>query len=137
MLPSNEYSFSLSAQGEKTKQKFEGSFTVKCLLSNKELIEVGLRTDAYNNGSQSVSTTGVGLMNRAIAYLEVAITKAPSWWKDSDSGRELLDRNVLYEVYNKALDAEKVYDERISKAAEEAEEFANQNPKKAKKSAEG
>lgn len=132
-LPSNEHTFTVSILGERTRQKYDGSFTVKCVLTNRELIEVGLRTDAYNNGSKSIATSGIGIMNRAIAHMEIATIKSPSWWRDSDGGRELLDLNVLYEVYNKALEAEKVYDERITKAADDAQAAAEANPKKSRK----
>lgn len=131
MLPSNEYTFTLKVKGDKTKSSYEGPFTVKCLLSNGELIDVGLRIDAYNRGSTTVPQ-GIALLNRALAELEVRIIKAPSWWKDSNSGRDLLDTNVIYEVFEKSLDAEKVYDERIAEQVKKDEAVAEESSKKGK-----
>jgi hypothetical protein len=124
MIPvSNEYTFAFKCVGEKTKQVYEGQFTVKCILSNQEIVEVGLRIDTYNRGSKTLPQ-GVQLLNRAMAELEIRTLKSPSWWKDSDAGRDLLDTNLIYELFNKAIDGERIYDERIAEATQSAEEKA-------------
>lgn len=131
IMPSNEYTFNIVVVGEKTKKKYEGSFTVKCLLSVQEMVEVGLRMDRYNQGSSTVSP-GVTRMNRAIAEMEIRQIKTPSWWKDSDDGRTFLDANVVFEVFLKALDAETEFDKRIAEQAKEADEQTEKAQKKAK-----
>jgi len=130
-LPSNEHTFVLKIDGERTKQTFDGTFTVRCLLTNAEIIEVGLRIDQYNKGSQTVPP-GVALLNRALAELDVRIMKSPSWWKESDGGRNLLDTNVIYEVFSKSLEAEKIYDERIAEAAKKSDAAADASTKRKK-----
>lgn len=136
-LPSNEYTFNLDETGERTKRRFDGSFTVKCLLTIDEIVDVGLRMDAYNRGSTSVMP-GIQLLNRARAELEVRIQKSPSWWRDSNNGRDLMDTNIILEVFNKALDAEKVYDERIASVSKGAEEVLEKSAsKKSAKQASG
>lgn len=132
MLPvSNEHSFTVSIVGDKTRQKYEGQFTVKCLMTNAELIELGLRLDQYNRGSQTLAP-GAALLNRAFAELEVRIVtdeksgqqKAPLFWRESDGGRRLLDQNVVYEIFEKAREAEQIYVDRLTKATEETEDSA-------------
>ncbi len=128
-LPSNEYTFSFKTTGDKTKKVFEGSFTVKCLLTSAEIIEVGLRLDQYNRGSKTLAP-GVNLLNRAFAELDVRMIKAPSWWKDSQDGRDLFDTNVVLEVFDRAIEAEAVYDKRVAEAADVAEKAAEESQKK-------
>jgi hypothetical protein len=127
MLPDKNQTFTLDVVGERTKERFQGSFTVKAMLTIAETVDVGLRTDAYNNGSRTIGER-IYLMNRAIAEMEVRLVSdpkkgllAPSWWKDSDGGRTLLDLNVLYEVYNKAMSAETEYEKRLNTSADDAE----------------
>lgn len=125
MLPSNEYTFSVKLKGEKTKTSYEGAFTVKCLLTIAEMSDLGLKIDEYSRGSTTL-IQGVALLIRALAELEVRIIKAPSWWKDSNGGRDLMDTNVVYEVFNKALDAEKIFDGRIKEITKEEEKKESQ-----------
>ena len=132
-LPKNEYTFQFSEKGERTKKQYEGSFTVKCLLTMDEIRQTGIKIDILNGGSQTLPS-GVALLNRAIAELDTRIIKAPSWWKDANNGRDLFDTNVILMVFNKALEAESDWDTRISDAAEAAEEKI---AKKARKSNEG
>jgi hypothetical protein len=131
MLPSNESSFHLKVVGNRTKNTYEGDFVVKTYLTNSELIDVGLRLDTYNRGSQTVNQ-GVTLLNRAIAELEVRILKAPSWWKDSDHGRNLFDTNILLELFNKVMDAEASYGEKIEEVAKAAEKSIESSGSKKK-----
>lgn len=130
MLPKNEHSFNVDVKGETTGERFQGSFTVKQILTVREQAQVGLLADTYNGGSRTIPRN-VALMNLAIAELEVRIMQdkkgaqlAPSWWRDSDDGRDLLDVNVLYDIYNQALLAEKAYKTRVSGEAQEAEDAA-------------
>lgn len=127
MLPDKNHTFTVDVVGERTKERFQGSFTVKAMLTIAETVDVGLRTDAYNNGSRTIGER-IYLMNRAIAEMEVRLASdpkkgllAPSWWKDSDGGRQLLDLNVLYDVYNKALSAETEYEKKLTGSADEVE----------------
>jgi len=132
-LPKNDHSFTFSEKGERTRKTYEGQFTVKCLLSMEEIRQAGIKLDLLNGGSRTLPG-GVALLNRAFAELSVRIIKAPSWWTDSNEGRELFDTNVVLEVFNKAIDAERVWDERITKAADDAEAATAPKPSKKKES---
>ena len=134
MLPNNESSFHVKVSGNRTKQSYEGDFIVKTYLTNAELIDVGLRFDTYNRGSQTVGT-GISLLNRAMAELEVRVLKAPSWWKDSDHGRNLFDTNVVLELFNKVMDAESAYGDKMEEAGKAADKAAEASTSKKKKEA--
>ena len=129
LLPvSNEYTFYFSSKGSETGFKYEGTFKVKCLLNIEEKVDIGLRTDAYNRGSKTVSS-GITIMNSTLAELDVRIIESPSFWKDSDYGRKLLDTNIIYEVFSKANDSEADFKKRLTEAAESAEQAASDSVK--------
>lgn len=128
-LPKNEYTFQFNERGERTKKIYDGSFTVRCLLTMEDIRRVGIKLDILNGGSQTLPP-GVGLLNRAFAELDIRIIKAPSWWKDANDGRDMFDTNVILEVFNKALDAERNWDERVTEAAGEAEKQTTVTKKK-------
>jgi hypothetical protein len=128
-LPSNEHTFQFSATGEKTKQKYEGAFKVKCLLNMSESIEAALRFDSYTRGSKTLLGDS-STYARAIAELELRVIDSPSWFKDSNFGRDLFDKNVVLELALQAMDAEKVFDDRLAEAAKKAEEEVEKQAKK-------
>lgn len=120
MLPKNESIVKLSIIGDSTQKLYDGAFTIKCILNNYESVQVALRTDRYNEGSESVGTQ-TRLFNRAIAELELRIIDSPDWWKSSDSGRLLFDQNVVFELFTSSLEAQKEWKDGLNKAAEESE----------------
>lgn len=104
LLPGNEFTFHFKEQCKATKEWYEGDFTVKCLLTNEEQSEIALRTDRYNQGSRTLAPQ-YALFNRTMAELELRIIKAPTWWKESDSGRTLFDADLVYAVFKEAMRA--------------------------------
>lgn len=132
-IPSREHTFYFKDKGERTRKTFEGSFTVRALLTQQEIVDVGMLMDQYNRGSKTLAQ-GVSLLNRAFAELDVRIIKAPAFWKDSNQGRDLLDTNIVFGLYKAAMDAETEYDKKLEEAAKEADESAK--PKKKKEAAE-
>lgn len=132
-IPSREHTFYFKDKGERTRKTFEGTFTVKALLTQQEIVDVGMLLDQYNRGSKTLPQ-GVALLNRAFAELDVRIVKSPSFWKDSNEGRDLLDTNIVFGIYKAAMDAETEYDKKLDEAAKQAEEAAK--PKKTAEAAE-
>jgi hypothetical protein len=129
-LTNREVTFHFETTGAKSKKKYEGDFTVKSVLTNGEQIAVALRADQYNAGSTSLPAA-VARFNQAIAELEVRIVQkdgkqsAPSWWRDADGGRTLVDPNLVTELFLKAQEEgdkafEKLLNDQIA-AAEKAE----------------
>jgi hypothetical protein len=119
-LPNNEKTFHIKVQGERSKEWFEGDFTVKCLLNQAEQIDVALKTDRYNGGSASLPAQ-YALMNRTIAELEVRVKKGPTWWQESQSGRFLYDTNIVLEVFKESFKAEEAWGKAVEEQAAKAE----------------
>ena len=131
-LPPIETQIEFECTGETTSKRYSGSFTVKCVLNNFEATEVILRSDRYNGGSQTLPVQ-TALFNRAIAELELRVKSAPEWWSKSDSGRLIFDQNVVFELFNKALEAQKEWKDRLSQEASKSESASK--TKKGKKDA--
>lgn len=132
-LPSTETQVEFECTGDTTSKRYSGSFTIKCVLNNFESTEVVLRADRYNGGSQTLPVQ-TALFNRAVAELEMRVKSAPEWWSKSDSGRLIYDQNVVFELFNKILEAQKEWKEKLSNEASKSESASK--AKKTKKDAE-
>lgn len=133
LLPTHEKSVHIDVVGNQTNERFRGDFTVKTLLTNSELLEAALAIDRMGGGSTTLPV-GYSLFIRALAELDVRVVDAPKWWKDSQGGRNLLDQNVVTEIYSAALKAATDYKAELDKAAEKVEKATKEAEKKEKKS---
>lgn len=134
-LPNNEYKFYFKEKGEVSGQWFEGDFTVKCVLNIEEQVQVGILVDRYNGGSRTIDPSR-SLMNRTIAELEVRLSYdkndkplCPTWWEDSVFGRKLIDHNILYGVFAKAMEGEANWKKALNKEGDKAEKEVKKSEK--------
>lgn len=102
-LPKNQKSFQLDYTGELTGKRYEGTFTVKCVLNmaEKRKLEIersGLSADLNN------PTGNLNAIALVVSNLRVRVTDAPDWFKQSIMSLDIIDEDVLFEVYSKALD---------------------------------
>ena len=127
-LTNLNYTFYFESTGEKTKNKYEGEFTVKLALTVGEQIEVAKLTDRFNGGSTTLPPA-YNVYNRALAEMEVRVAtgldgkyKAPSWWVDTNGGKGLLDTNVVLDLFTQMVEqSEKEWKTRLDKESEKAE----------------
>lgn len=121
MAHNNLHTFTLSVIGDKTKEKWVGDFTSKVFLSGRdECVRDNFRREKLGFNPQHADVLSANLANM-VSELQVRLTKAPKWWTESDSGFDLLDDNVLREVYTLVMAAEKAAFDAIKKAGEEAQ----------------
>lgn len=104
-LPKNEHSFYFTHEGKLTGRKYEGDFKVKCLLSiaDQRVLEIeksGLTVD-LNNPTDNLNAIG-----SVVSNLRVRVLDAPDWFKQSIRSLDILDEEVLFEIYSKCLEAE-------------------------------
>ena len=102
-LPKNQKSFQLDHTGELTGKRYEGTFTVKCVLNmaEKRKLEIersGLSADLTN------PTGNLNAIALVVSNLRVRVTDAPDWFKQAILSLDIIDEDVLFEVYSKALD---------------------------------
>lgn len=113
-LPKNEKTFQFDVKGEMTSHRYEGSFTVKCMLSvaDKRALEIEqsrLSMDLKN------PTDNLSALSRIIANLRVRVLDAPEWFNQSISSLDFLDDNVMFELYSKCLDMSAEWKEELDK----------------------
>lgn len=106
-LPDNSKSFDLDvAEGDVTKQRFKGKFHCKCVLNLGERSAADVLNKKMNESLDTLNDETY-MTHMMIAQLDVRLTKAPEWWVATSGGRELLDLNVVLEVYKQAMEAER------------------------------
>lgn len=102
-LPKNEKSFFFSKEGEITGHKYEGQFNVKCVLSvaDKRALEIEqsrLSMDLLN------PTDNLVAISRVVANLRVRVLGAPDWFDQIIGNLDILDDNIIFELYGESLD---------------------------------
>jgi hypothetical protein len=116
-LPKNEKSFLFSKEGEITLHKYDGQFTVKCVLTaaDKRLLEIEqsrLTSDLKN------PTANLVALSRVVANLRVRVLKAPDWFNQIIDDLETLDDNILFDVWTECLQASKDWHDELRAKAE-------------------
>ena len=138
-LPKNESAFDFSHVGELTGKKYEGTFSVKCMLSiaDKRILEIEksrLTADLQN------PTGNLSALGSVVANLRVRVINAPDWFNQSILSLDILDEEVIFELYSECLNKSEewrsaVKDKAEKKMAEEAGIGAEGNaPKESKAS---
>lgn len=120
-LPKNESTFDFEHIGELTNKKYEGQFTVKCVLSlaDKRYLEIEksrLTADLMN------PTGNLSALGSVIANLRVRVIEAPDWYNQAIMSLDILDEEVVFELYANCLKKSDEWRESIKKKAEEKSE---------------
>jgi len=101
-LPKNEKSFFFSEEGDITGHKYEGQFSVKCVLTaaDKRMVEIEqsrLMVDLKN------PTAGLINISKVTANLRTRVLKSPDWFNQMIDDLETLDDNILFDVWNECV----------------------------------
>lgn len=120
-LPKNEASFDFEHIGELTGKKYEGQFTCKCILSlaDKRVLEIEksrITADLMN------PTGDLSALGTVIANLRVRVLDAPDWFRQAIQNLEILDEEVIFEIYGKCLGKAEEWRKKIKEKAEEKTE---------------
>jgi hypothetical protein len=97
-LPNNEAVFSVDVEGETTFKRYDGQFTVRCVLNmgQKHAMELEKTRLLGNYSSPTEGLAGIAVI---FANLRAKITDGPEWWKQSAGGSNIKDENILVELY--------------------------------------
>ena len=110
-LPDMEYKFSIQSVGKETGINWVGDFVYKRpTINERSLIEL-MKTRL--NGDLNTIDPNIAYLNAAMAHLRFTLKDSPEWWKDSDFGGALFDVNLIAEVYEKCIDFEKAWSDRV------------------------
>ena len=120
-LPKNESAFDFEHIGELYGKKYEGQFTVKCVLNlaDKRALEIEksrLTADLMN------PTGNLSALGSVIANLRVRVITAPDWFSQAIITLDILDEEVVFELYRKCLDESEKWRENVKIKVEEKTE---------------
>jgi len=124
-LPSMEYRFDISVNGDESNTVFLGSFTYKRpTIAVRSMIE---QMRVRLNGDLRTLDNDIALNNEALSMLRFTLIDSPQWWKDSDYGGNLHDENVIFELYNKCIQFESEWRKKVfgGKAEAVSEQASN------------
>lgn len=115
-LPKNESVFDIDINGDTSGKRYEGQFSVRCVLNmgQKHAMELEKTRLMGNHSSPTDELIGYAVL---FANLRAKIMDGPEWWKQSIGGSNIMDENVLVAVYNKILDAEVQWKEKVKEMA--------------------
>lgn len=129
-LPKNEATFDVDVVGEITGKRYDGLFTVRCVLNmgQKHALEIERSRLMGNFGAPTDGLVGIAII---LSSLRAKIVDGPEWWKQSNGGSTMLDDNVLLEIYSKINEAEaewkKTVKERVEGQASTTQAKASQS----------
>ena len=127
-LPKRQKTFTLDVEGHDTGLQYKGEFTIQSVLTMSgkhalELEKTRLMAD-YANPSRGLAGISISL-----ATIRAKLIKAPDWWGELNEGADILDENVIVEIYDHTLEAESEWRESIAKKAKEAKAEQKQEDK--------
>lgn len=121
-LPNTQSVFDFDFTSELGK-KYDGQFTVHCLLSmrQKHVLELEKTRLLGNYVNPTDELAGIAVI---LANLRGRIVNGPTWWEQSDGGYNLTDIDVLTALYNKVLSAETEWRTKLKEKTKKLQEPA-------------
>ena len=114
-LPKNERSFIFESTGSATNKKYEGTFVVKCVLTigEKRRLEI---EKSRQMADLTNPTEELRIMASVISNLSTRVISSPDWFKQF-MGDDILDHNVIYDLYGKVMDQEDAWRKEVKEKA--------------------
>jgi hypothetical protein len=116
--------------GENTGQSFNGRFKLKTILSRRDRFAADLRRREILGPQSENAMAALNGESFMLGRLFVSIIEAPSWWENSANGLDLNDGNIIAELFEECLKAEKEQLESVQEKASQALEKLSKKTKK-------
>ena len=104
-VPETTHTFQLESSGKVTKRRYVGDFSCK-IPTTKDQCQIAKHQAFLNGPMAEFLDPGTLSLHRKIAYLRFTLEKYPDWWRDNDLGYNLIDHNVVGDVYDKVSEFE-------------------------------
>jgi len=122
--------FSVNVKGEVTGEDFKGVFKAVPRLSHRDnLRRDQLRRDLLGGKPEDASPDAMNV-SLVFSKIWVHLVEAPSWWKDSGNGVNLLDESPVAAVYDNVARIEREALEAVQKKSEAVAKEAQEELKK-------
>jgi hypothetical protein len=127
-LPDMEHTFKIQIEGNESKINWAGEFKYRRpSLGTRGQIDV-MRCK-LNQDLRSIDQE-TNLIHTALAHLRFTLHATPEWWQESDYGGDLMDANVVTEIYSKCMDFERDWAKKVHGGEPEEVEDGNESKKK-------
>lgn len=113
-LPSKEKTFAFEHIGEATGKKYDGQFTVLCLLNVGQKHAMALEKTRLM-GNYVNPTPDLAGFAEVLSECRAKIVNAPEWWNQSGGGAVIDDEDALVVLYRKIGEAEREWKEDLKK----------------------
>jgi len=120
MVIGEPVTFSFNVLGEITQQTWAGDFTVRPILSfaGIALVDADRRRFMGNPENESTVPDEIRSVAAMISQIKHRILKCPSWVTESSYLADMIDGNVLVDLFKKVIEIEEQYREKLSKKAQ-------------------
>lgn len=121
-LPDLTTTIYLDSAGEITKNRYVGSFKIKRVLTNGDLLAIDrfyaklLPKDAEESASEDRKIKAA-----IIAELFVRIIEGPNWWTESRYGQNMIEFQPMYDLIQKCNEEFKAWTDQLSNAVNKVE----------------
>ncbi len=114
--------FSFNCIGEITQQSYPGDFTVKPILGFGSIaaVDVERRRFIGNPDNESTVPDEIRSIAAMLAQLKFRIVKCPAWVIETNYLADMVDGNVLVELFKKVIEVEDQYRANLTKKADAA-----------------
>lgn len=128
MILNDPKTFSVDIKGSVTKTNYSGVFKVRPLLSHRDKLRRDEMKRQLIGGFPDSTSVSAMRIAEIFSKIWAHTVDAPSWWKDSGNGIDLLEDDPVEEVINKILEIERealgIVEEEGEKAKKELTEMA-------------
>lgn len=113
--------FVIQMLGNKNQQTYLGKFKVKCALTPLDHINADKLNRELLGANLSMASDRAMNLAFALSQLKYRVIESPPFWQTADLPGNIEDDNIIFEVLNRAIEAEEKYLQRKSEDAENAE----------------
>ena len=117
-----DQAFTISVVGEVSGETFRGEFRALKFLTHRQQLLLDQKRRELLGGNAEFSSQRARNQAEIFSQLFVRLSEAPKWWLESGNGMDLVDDNIMVEVFNAAMKVEEEAVSSVKKKAEDAKE---------------
>lgn len=117
-----DQAFTISVVGEVSGETFRGEFRALKFLTHRQQLLLDQKRRELLGANAEFSSARARNQAEIFSQLFVRLSEAPKWWIESGNGMDLVDDNIMVEVFNAAMKVEEEAINAVKKKAEEAKE---------------
>lgn len=117
-----DQAFTISVVGEVSGETFRGEFRALKFLTHRQQLLLDQKRRELLGSNAEFSSQRARNQAEIFSQLFVRLSEAPKWWIESGNGMDLVDDNIMVEVFNAAMKVEEEAVASVKKKAEDAKE---------------